>query len=132
VVRQGLHVRTLARAEAITDAPGTIFGHAFGQRSVRSFFRGAHLGRLGRDRAAWYGSSVAAPPLKDLLALDVETRLAIVQELWNSIVRDAQASTELPISDAERRELDGRLQEDDSDPDGAISWQDARAQLRQR
>jgi putative addiction module component (TIGR02574 family) len=73
---------------------------------------------------------VATPTLKELLSLDVETRLTLVQELWNSIVNDAQSDAELPISEAERRELDDRLREDDEDPEGAISWREARARLR--
>ena len=73
---------------------------------------------------------MATPTLKELLALDVETRLKLVQELWDSIVKDAQSGAELPISEAERRELDDRLREDDKDPEGAISWPEARARLR--
>jgi putative addiction module component (TIGR02574 family) len=74
---------------------------------------------------------MATPGLKELLALDVETRLALVQELWDSVVKDAQAGAELPLSDSERHELDDRLREDDERPDGAIPWSEARARLRQ-
>ena len=73
---------------------------------------------------------MATPSLKELLALDVETRLALVQKLWDSIVTDAQTGAELPISDADRRELDDRLREDDEHPEHAIPWQEARARLR--
>jgi putative addiction module component (TIGR02574 family) len=73
---------------------------------------------------------MATPRLDELLALDVQTRLALVQELWDSIVKDAQAGAELAISEAERIELDDRLREDDEKPDEAISWHDARARLR--
>lgn len=73
---------------------------------------------------------MASPHLKELLALDVETRLALVQELWDSIVKDAQAGAELPITDAERRALDDRLREDDERPEQAIPWPEARARLR--
>ena len=73
---------------------------------------------------------MAAPNVKELLALDVQTRLALVQELWDSIVKDAQTLGELPVSDSERRELDDRLREDDEHPDAAISWPEARARLR--
>ena len=73
---------------------------------------------------------MATPTLKELLALDIETRLALVQELWDSIVKDAQAGAELAISDGERRELDDRLREDDEQPEHAIPWHEARARLR--
>lgn len=73
---------------------------------------------------------MAAPNLDDLLALDVQTRLALVQELWDSIVKDAQTGAELPVSESERRELDDRLREDNEHPDAAVSWPEARARLR--
>ena len=73
---------------------------------------------------------MAAPNINELRKLDVETRLALVQELWDSIVDDAQRGATLSLSDEERRELDDRLREDDEDPDGAIPWAEARAQLR--
>ena len=75
--------------------------------------------------------SMALPNLDELRKLDVEARLALVQELWDSIVEDAQRGARLPLSDEERRELDDRLREDDEDPDGAIPWSVARARLRQ-
>ena len=74
---------------------------------------------------------MAAPGLKELLALDVQTRLALVQELWDSIVKDAQTGTELPISDSERHELDDRLREDDEHPETAVPWSEARARLHE-
>jgi putative addiction module component (TIGR02574 family) len=73
---------------------------------------------------------MVAPSINELRKLDVETRLALVQELWDSIVEDAQRGDALSLSDEERRELDDRLREDDDDPDGAIPWSEARAQLR--
>jgi putative addiction module component (TIGR02574 family) len=74
---------------------------------------------------------MAAPGLKELLALDVPTRLALVQELWNSIVVYAQSGSQLPITDSERQALDDRIREDDEHPDDSISWTEARARLRQ-
>lgn len=74
---------------------------------------------------------MAAPGLKELLALDVQSRLALVQELWDSIVSDAKAG-DLPLSETERQELDARLREDDDHPEDAVPWSEARAQLRQR
>jgi len=81
----------------------------------------------------WLGGtlgSVAAPNLTELLALDVQTRLKLVQELWDSIVDDAKTGSALPLTDGERRELDDRLREDDEHPGDAIPWAEARARLR--
>jgi uncharacterized protein len=68
--------------------------------------------------------------VQKLFELDLETRLALVQELWNSIVDDAAAGIELPLSAETRALLDERLSEDDEDPGSAIAWADARAKLR--
>jgi len=73
---------------------------------------------------------MATRDVQELLELDVETRLALVQELWNSIVDDTAAGAELPLSAQARALLDERLSEDDEDPGSAISWDDAKAQLR--
>jgi putative addiction module component (TIGR02574 family) len=76
-----------------------------------------------------YARCVAVPDLQKLLQLDIETRLALVQELWDSIADEAQNDAGLPVSDAERELLAERLREDDENPDAAISWEEARAHL---
>ncbi len=72
---------------------------------------------------------MAAPDVQKLLELDLETRLALVQELWNSIVDDANTGAELPLSVDARALLDQRLREDDQDPGAAIPWADVKARL---
>lgn len=85
---------------------------------------------IGARSRPWYRSFVATPKIEELLALDVQTRLALVQQLWDSIFKDAESGSELPISNDERRELDDRLREDDEHPEQAIPWQEARSRLR--
>jgi len=75
---------------------------------------------------------MSAPDVKKLLELDLETRLALVQQLWDSIVQDANAGAEIPLTAEERELLDQRLREDDEDPGAAIPWSKARARLRTR
>lgn len=72
---------------------------------------------------------MSPPNLDSLLTLDVETRLALVQKLWDSIFRDTQDGAAIPVSPHERELLDARLKEDDDDPDAAIPWAEARAEL---
>jgi len=55
----------------------------------------------------------------ELLKLPEAERLKIVQALWQSI---AAGGGEFPISDAERRELDLRLEAYQLDPDAGSSW----------
>ncbi len=69
------------------------------------------------------------PNIDSLLELDVETRLVLVQKLWDSIFQDAQDGAAMPASPQERELLDARLKEDDDDPDAAIPWAEARAEL---
>ena len=67
----------------------------------------------------------------DLLKLDIAQRLELIEELWESIVVEANGAT-LPLSGVERDLLDQRLREDDDDPSAAIPWSEARARLRDR
>ena len=53
--------------------------------------------------------------------LDVEQRLALIEEIWNSI--DAEESAAMQLSDAQRAELRARLLEDDAEPDDLVSWE---------
>ena len=67
----------------------------------------------------------------DLLKLDIAQRLELIEELWGSIVEEANAGAALPLSSADRELLDQRLREDDEDPNAAIPWSEAKARLRQ-
>jgi putative addiction module component (TIGR02574 family) len=69
------------------------------------------------------------PNIDSLLELDVESRLALVEKLWDSIFRDTQDGAAMPVSVEERELLDARLKEDDDDPDAAIPWAEAGAEL---
>jgi putative addiction module component (TIGR02574 family) len=56
--------------------------------------------------------------------LDVEQRLALIEEIWDSI--DADDSALVQLSDAQRAELLVRLAEDDANPDDVVSWDDVK------
>ena len=56
-------------------------------------------------------------------------RLALVQELWDSIAGEEMA---LPLSEDRRRELERRADEDDASPDDLIPWEQVKAQARSR
>jgi putative addiction module component (TIGR02574 family) len=61
--------------------------------------------------------------LAEILKLDVEERLRIIEVIWDSI---AAAPATLPLTAADRAELDRRIAEDDADPEDVMSWQQAR------
>jgi len=68
--------------------------------------------------------------LKDeLFALPVEERIQLVEELWDSVARDAGA---VPTTDAQKRELDRRLAAYDADPRAGIDWAELKARLLDR
>jgi len=55
--------------------------------------------------------------------LNILQRLALIEEIWDSI--DADESAAVRLSDAQRAELCARLDEDDDeDADDILSWED--------
>lgn len=58
-----------------------------------------------------------------------EERLALVQELWDSIAADNPRTL---LTDAQRAELIRRAEEADADPDGGIPWEEVQAKARVR
>ena len=56
--------------------------------------------------------------------LSVEQRLALIEEIWNSI--DADESIGVELAEAQRVELGARLMDDDAAPDDVVSWDEIR------
>jgi putative addiction module component (TIGR02574 family) len=61
--------------------------------------------------------------------LSVEERLALVEELWDSIAAD---SAKVPLTDAQRDELDRRLADHEANPDDVVSWDEIKSSLSSR
>ena len=61
--------------------------------------------------------------------LDVDERLALVEEIWATICADAKA---FPLTDAQRAELDRRVADDDAFPDEVVPWDEVKASVRSR
>ena len=61
--------------------------------------------------------------------LDVDERLALVEEIWATICADAKA---FPLTDAQRAELDRRVADDDAFPDDVVPWDEVKASVRSR
>lgn len=51
--------------------------------------------------------------------LPVEEKLALVEEVWDSIAADSAA---MPLTEPQRIELQKRIEEDDAHPDDIIPW----------
>jgi putative addiction module component (TIGR02574 family) len=61
--------------------------------------------------------------------LNVDERLALVEEIWATICADAKG---FPLTDAQRAELDRRVADDDAFPDDVVPWDEVKASVRSR
>jgi putative addiction module component (TIGR02574 family) len=58
-----------------------------------------------------------------------EQRIALVLELWDTIAAEPQQSL---LTEAQRRELERRVAEDDARPDDVVPWEQVKAQTLSR
>ena len=54
-----------------------------------------------------------------------EQRIALVLEIWDNIAAESGQSL---LTDAQRRELERRIAEDDTNPDDVVPWEQVKAQ----
>jgi putative addiction module component (TIGR02574 family) len=80
------------------------------------------------------GDAVSAQDLEtEALKLPARERIRLAQELWDSIIPEAEADPDLLLlSEEQIQELERRLAEHERDPGAAIPWEEVRAHLRAR
>lgn len=61
--------------------------------------------------------------------LPIEERLILVAEIWDSIEADRAA---LSLTDAQRTELQNRIEEDNANPDDVTPWEQVKASMLER
>ena len=61
--------------------------------------------------------------------LNVDERLALVEEIWATICADAKT---FPLTDEQHAELDRRVAVDDSFPEDVVPWDEVKAVVRSR
>jgi putative addiction module component (TIGR02574 family) len=61
--------------------------------------------------------------------LSVEDRLALAQQLWDSIAEEVNG---LPLTKAQQQEVDRRLAAHRANPQAAIPWEQVEAEARAR
>ena len=61
--------------------------------------------------------------------LGIEERLTLVEEIWDSIAADSAA---IPLTQAQRDELDRRIAEHEANPDDVVSWEEVKSTLTKR
>ncbi|HEV7889336.1 MAG TPA: addiction module protein [Pyrinomonadaceae bacterium] len=65
--------------------------------------------------------------LEDIFQLSVSERIQLAEDIWDSIAANPES---LPLTDAERQELDRRLESYARNPDEGVSWDDLKKQVR--
>jgi putative addiction module component (TIGR02574 family) len=65
----------------------------------------------------------------DLLELSVSERIQLVQELWDSIVAVPES---VQLTEAQKQELDRRLEAYHQNPDAGSPWELVRERIRNR
>ena len=65
----------------------------------------------------------------EILRLSTAEKLALVEQIWDSIPEDDEALAPTP---EQRADLERRLAEANADPDGGIPWEEVRDRIRQR
>ena len=62
----------------------------------------------------------------DIKRMSVDERLALIEQLWDSLDPE-----DVPLTDEERAELDRRLDEMENDPERGIPWEEVLRQIRE-
>lgn len=68
-----------------------------------------------------------APTFAHILELSVAERLQLVEDIWDSIVA---APERLPVTEAQRQELDRRLAAHHQSPEVSAPWAEAKNRIR--
>ena len=62
-----------------------------------------------------------------ILQMSPAERIALALEIWESVEAEA---AELPLTQAQKAELDQSLEDMEANPDDELSWEAAKAELR--
>ncbi|MCX7046438.1 MAG: addiction module protein [Candidatus Sumerlaeota bacterium] len=67
--------------------------------------------------------------MTDILELSVPERILLVEDVWDSIAASPET---INLTDAQRQELDQRLDDYHANPDAGSPWEDVRARILKR
>lgn len=69
-----------------------------------------------------------AATLSEIKALSLDDRIHLVQAIWDSI---ADEQVHLDLTDAQKQELDRRIDAYDTDPQNVLTWEEVKAAIRE-
>jgi putative addiction module component (TIGR02574 family) len=72
---------------------------------------------------------MASRKLSSYDSLSVPERILVLQDLWDEIAADPE---QVPITEAQRQELDRRLRAHRHDPEATSGWAQVKARVRAR
>lgn len=98
-----------------------------GERDETSRCRLAGTCRVEGPQFPRYLEGIMKMPLAGLDQLSTNERLQLVQDLWDSIAAEPES---VPVTDAQREELERRLSAYREANDAAASWTEAKERLR--
>lgn len=89
------------------------------------------LGSCTQHAANFKGECFMSPTLKSLGIdrLSVAERILLVEEIWDSI---AEESEQVPITEAQKQDLQLRLTAYEANPRAGSSWEEVKARLREQ
>ena len=70
-----------------------------------------------------------AATLNEITALSVEERIRLVQAIWDSI---AAEQTYPDLTEAQKQELDQRIEDSEANPDKVLAWDEMRASIKRQ
>ena len=73
-----------------------------------------------------YIPAMSSVDIQEILKLSVAERIELVEAIWDSI---AEAPESLPVTAAQKRELDRRLAEYEKNPGAGRTWEEIRDSL---
>ncbi len=69
-----------------------------------------------------------AATLSEIKSLSLEERIHLVQAIWDSI---AAEQIDPDLTDAQKQELDRRINAYDTDPQNVLTWDEVKAAIRE-
>jgi len=67
--------------------------------------------------------------LKEIAKLTSDEKFQIVEEIWDDLNEHYK---DIPLTEAQKKELNRRLDEYEKDPDNVLTWEEVKASIRRR